>query len=348
MNSAFLLVFILFWSGLTLAFDGFAVRGVCKQYVSRNYPVVSGTITRSKVNTHHGSKGGTSYSADIEYKYLVDGQAFTGKKVRLGITSSSHASATGTVNAHPVGSSTQVYYNPANPQEALLTPGATGADFMMFLFLTPFNMVMLGLWLWLGGWMREHFFRPPAGGVKIINAGQSTRIRLPRFAAAAWGIGVTGGLGFVSIFAVGFSTNMEPPLSLALLVIAVAYAAGFFVYAWQRAKINSGIDDLVFDEFSQSLELPLTFGRTARVTAHITDIECLNVETIIHRSNKGGISYTYAPTLRLRGHSAVQKLADWSDKLKAEEFAAWLRQRLGGNIPAVATAPPAWTPSRDI
>ena len=42
------------------------------------------------------------------------------------------------------------------------------------------------------------------------------------------------------------------------------------------------------------------------------------------------ISYTYAPTLRVRGPQAgEQKLADWSDKVKADDFAAWLRPQRG-------------------
>jgi hypothetical protein len=37
------------------------------------------------------------------------------------------------------------------------------------------------------------------------------------------------------------------------------------------------------------------------VTAGIADIESLTVEKIEHRSDKGGIPHTYAPTLPLRG-----------------------------------------------
>jgi hypothetical protein len=52
------------------------------------------------------------------------------------------------------------------------------------------------------------------------------------------------------------------------------------------------------------------------------------VEKIAH--GRGGTIYTYAPTLRLRGAAAgEQKLADWQDKVKAEDFAQWLYQQLG-------------------
>ncbi len=92
---------------------------------------------------------------------------------------------------------------------------------------------------------------------------------------------------------------------------------------------------MLFNEASLSLELPLTFGRKARITACVADIESLCVEQIVHSSSKGGISYTYAPTLRLRGTDpAAQKIADWSDQQKADEFTGWLRRRLGAGTPA--------------
>jgi hypothetical protein len=158
--------------------------------------------------------------------------------------------------------------------------------------------------------------------------------------AIAWGLAATGALGFISIFAVGVATKMEPSIPVALSAIALVYAAGFAVYLGRQQKINSGVDDVIINESARRLELPLTFGRKERVGVNCADIACLSVEMIEHRGNKGGVSYTYAPTLRLRqADLAPQKLADWSDKLKADEFASWLRGRLGANIPATFTAP---------
>ena len=60
----------------------------------------------------------------------------------------------------------------------------------------------------------------------------------------------------------------------------------------------------------------------------------------MHRGSKGGVSYTYAPTLRLRGiEPACQKIADWSDAMKANAFADWLRQKLGGHVSVEPLAP---------
>jgi hypothetical protein len=140
----------------------------------------------------------------------------------------------------------------------------------------------------------------------------------------------TGGLGFVSLFIVGFGTQMQPSVPLALTVIAVVYLGGVGVGFWQWQKEQRGMDDLVINEGGHSLDLPQTFGRKERLTVNLADIEDFSVAQIVHRGSKGGVSYTYAPTLRLRGPQAgEQKLADWSDKVKADDFAAWLRPQLG-------------------
>ena len=91
---------------------------------------------------------------------------------------------------------------------------------------------------------------------------------------------------------------------------------------------QSGEDDLVLDETSATITLPKTFGRKERVQIDRGEIEQLTVETIEHRSSKGGVSYTYAPTLWMRSSRDGQKLADWSDRERAEAFVDWLRQKL--------------------
>jgi uncharacterized protein DUF3592 len=331
MNGVFLVIFTLFWSLMVSAFDGLMVHNAFKQYESGDYPFVTGTITRSEVTVQHGSKGGISYGVNINYRYEVGGQTFTGTRLRYNnVSSSNESAANDIVNAHPVGATVKVYYNPGDPQESLLFNGIMGGDFILVLFLTPFNAVVIGLWLWTGGWLRERLFRPVAGGMKIFTDGMFTRVRLPRYGAAGWGLMTTGGLGFIAIFIVGFGTQMQPSFAIIFSTIALVYLGGAGVFLWQWQKIGSGLDDLVINEAGRSLDLPQTFGRKERVTVNITDVGGLTVEQIMHCNSKGGVSYTYAPTLLLRGtESGGQKLAEWSDKLKADDFAEWLRKQLG-------------------
>ena len=223
-----------------------------------------------------------------------------------------------------------MFYSPRNPQDAVLSPGVEGSDLFEVLFSMPFNMVMLGMWTWLWGWLRERIFRPVAGGVRIITEGPRTNIRLPEYGAIVWCMVAVGGLSFVSVFILGFSSGFHPSFPAASVVLFGVAAAGAGAYWRQWRIIHSGDDDLILDEGARTIELPETCGRKNRMTSAFAGIENLTLEVIAHQGSKGGVSYTYAPTLWLRDRAAGgQKLADWSDKMKAEAFTDWLRQRLG-------------------
>jgi hypothetical protein len=330
MQYAFLTIFALFWSAIVLMFDGLMGHNMFKQFESRHYAVTAGKVIHSEVKTHRGSKGGTSYEAVINYRFELGGQSFFGSRLRYNKGSSSSLTANSIVDVRPVGATVQVFYDPENPHDSLLFPGLDGSDFMMVLFLTPFNAIMLGFWTWIGSWLRRRLFRQVAGGVKIISDTRFTRVQLPQYGAIVWGLATTGALAFVSVFVVGFSTNMQPSFPLSLSTLSVVYLAGVGVYLWQWLKIHSGIDDLVINHSARTLDLPQTYGRKQRMTVNIIDVLSLTVEKLMHYSNKGGTSYTYALTLHLAGpEPGEQKLADWPDKARADDFADWLRKQLG-------------------
>jgi hypothetical protein len=324
-----ILFFALFWTALVGAFDWMAGNTIVRQLASEKFPSAVGQITHSEVTVHHGK--GASYGVDLRYSYKVAGRTFTAQRYRYGeMASSDSAWARRAVAAHPVGSPATVFYNPRNPWDALLAPGLNGGDLMLPLFLTPFNIVMLGLWYGVGLTWRRLYPPPLAGGVKIIRDGFRTRARLPTFSALVAGLGTVALASFLGTFAVAIGGGFHPSLPWVAGVIATAYGAGIAAYAWQWRKINSGDDDLIIDEGARQLELPRTFQRKERITVGFSEITSLRVITCAHATSKGGTSYTYAPTLYPRGNEAQgEKLADWSDKAKAEAFTDWLRERLG-------------------
>jgi hypothetical protein len=324
-----MLIFSLFWSAVVLFMDGQIANDLFRQFNSSHYPSAVGTVTQSEAKVHKSSHGQTNYDTSINYRFDVGGRAFTGARLRFNPgTVPDKASANRLVAAHPAGSTVLVYYNPNDPMESVLMPGINGSDLMLFLFLTPFNAIMLGFWRWLGGWLRERLFRPPAGGVKIITDGRSTRVRLPEFGAVACGLVTVGALGFVSMLILAICTGMQPSTGLVLTVIALVYGAGAGVWLWRWRKISAGIDDLVINQAGRTLELPRTQGRHQRLSVGIAEIESLTVSTIEHIGSKGRHSYTYAPTLHFRGSQPDQQLEDWSDKVKAGDFTEWLRHQL--------------------
>jgi hypothetical protein len=234
MSKVLLGVLFCFWSALILTADGFVGWGIWHQFASRNYPAVSGEITHSELTRDHGSKGGTTYGVDIRYSYAIDGRSFDGTRYRYNAGASSDSTwARKAVASHPVGASIQVFYNPQNPQDALLSPGVDGADLMLVLFLMSFNLITLGLFTGLGVWFRGLIFKPVAGGVKIITDGPRTSVRLPEYGAIAWGLAVMGALSFLCIVVLVFSLGFHPPLWVASAVLLLVVTAGAGAYGWQ-------------------------------------------------------------------------------------------------------------------
>ncbi len=112
-------------AGLFLLWQGVKEHRACRE--SRNWPCVEGRITESAVQVtrrHHS----TSYSPQIAYTYSVAGQAYFSAAVTIGATRtfSSYAKAQTQTAKYPLGQTVSVYYDPQQPAEATLEPGATG------------------------------------------------------------------------------------------------------------------------------------------------------------------------------------------------------------------------------
>jgi hypothetical protein len=78
----------------------------------------------------------------------VAGQPYTGNRYRYGtIGHPSHASVERIVRRYPPGRQTKVYYNPADPADSVLQPGADGSDLLLVLFLAPWNLMVAVAWV---------------------------------------------------------------------------------------------------------------------------------------------------------------------------------------------------------
>ena len=118
-----------------LAFGGIGVFVIYKAYrtrqqadASQGWPAVRGELTDARVDRSTDSDGGASYIPRLRYTYQVSGTTFTGDKITFGFHQSygSEAKAQAVLQRYPVGSNAMVYYNPANPGEAVLERAAGG------------------------------------------------------------------------------------------------------------------------------------------------------------------------------------------------------------------------------
>ena len=124
---AFFLIFAV--GGIAFVLIGY--NSMQKAKAAKAWPTVEGRITASEVDSYwkrdRDSGSQRMHQAKIAYEYTVDGENYESTKISFMNTSSSMRSqAQAVVKKYPAGGTATIYYNPLNPQEAVLEPGATG------------------------------------------------------------------------------------------------------------------------------------------------------------------------------------------------------------------------------
>ena len=155
----------------------------------------------------------------------------------------------------------------------------------------------------------------------------TTRARLPRYQPLSLALVTAAGLSILAAIVIELAEI--PPVTASWCALLVLLLASGAVFLWQQQKITSGIQDLVINHGSHTVELPLTYKRRARLPLPFASIKAVALKKVAHQ-RRSGISYTYAPTLQLRDGSS-ECLTDLN-KRRAEAFAKWLREKL--NLPA--------------
>ncbi len=129
-----------------------------KARASVDWPSVQGEITESRVHSYRKSPGsGTSsskrkryYEAIVEYQYAVDGQSYTSDGVGMMDGSSTQRSrAERVVRRYPKRKTVTVFYDPAQPEIAVLAPGVSTGNY--FLLGGGALFALVGLIVAVGG-----------------------------------------------------------------------------------------------------------------------------------------------------------------------------------------------------
>lgn len=147
--------FIFFVVGVFILVAG--IRNRKKAEESAAWPSVQGKIIRSWIKTQEsedddGFKTITHFP-NWEYEYAASGTAYTSGTIGFGGTRGYHreAEAEDALNQYPLNSTVQVFYNPSNPEEAVLVTGTQGTMGMIILggiltFIMFAVIVGLGIW----------------------------------------------------------------------------------------------------------------------------------------------------------------------------------------------------------
>lgn len=303
----FLLVWLFVWTSVVLVFDGILSWALYQQLRAAAFPTADGVITKSGIKTTNSD--GPSHRLDVGYTYAVAGQRYTGTRY------SSTEIGTNTRAWHkvrdefPVGAQVRVAYNPDDPAESMLRPGFTGFHLTMVWFLTPFNVVMIGSWVYFA---RRH--RPAFGPASATRTATGWRVRLPDLGR----VGVFGvvllAVTFVGSFAWAFGCGFNPPVEYAgsSYVTAVAFAA--LLARWAARpwfEVN---------EVARVLRLPAELPFDAIREVVVTHEE--------KRDSDGDVTHHYHCDL-IRADAPPVRVATYSESEPAHALAAWLRERIG-------------------
>lgn len=325
MKLAFPIIFGLFWTAIVGAFDVMIGLNSYRALRAEGFATTMGSITHSQVAQHAGDDGPT-YGVDIRYEYSIDGRKLSGDTYRYTAGSSSDSDwAYEAVRQHEVGAQVLVHYDPDDPTDSVLRPGVDAGDLFLMLFMTPFNLVMGGLW-WYGGTLAWHWWNgTSATAVNAFRDRGTWHARLPDTPPIATGFVAAGIAAFVSLFVVAFTTGFHPSMPFILIVWALVIATGIGTGFWLWRKQNEGAFDVLIGD--RSIDLPATHGRERRETIERRAISGVAVQKVAHASSDGD-SHAYVVSLQRRGGEDA-KVGEWSDEESARQFAAWLSERLG-------------------
>jgi hypothetical protein len=122
---------------------------------TKTWPSVTGKVVEAEVSedVQVDSEGDRRrvFAPHVVYEYEVNGTPYRGDRIRAGIRSfiGSRRKVEQELALYPVGSPVRVYYNPANPAEAVLQPGTSSKAALVigivFLVITGMTACLLGV-----------------------------------------------------------------------------------------------------------------------------------------------------------------------------------------------------------
>ena len=319
-------VFGVIWTIMVGIADFLMVDAAIGEWRSQGFHETEGMIKRSEVVVQHGSgRRKTSHSFHVLYSYVVGDREYEGDRVRYGAWGT--GTATGAKAAaleHPVGSHTKVYYDPANPSDAVLFRGIEGDTLLPFIFLIPFNVIAVLLIGIPSTTFVRYLRKPTAGGIRIFQEGTKIRARLVTVPPIVVGLTALGASGFISMLIIGFGFGYLDSVAEMTTVGIVNLLVALGFYCWRLMKIRSGKEDLVIDESTMIASLPQTYGRKHPEQIVIKQIIAVSV---VERTRTRHKEQMRLYEVKFTGANNP-KISEFGSSLQAESFAKWLAQRL--------------------
>ncbi len=338
-------VWILGWSMVTLIFDGVLTYTLTMQLAAFSYDTTEGTIITSQVETGTDSDGDSTYAPQVNYAYDVQGVRYESDLRRYTtISTNNRESAEAMVAALPPGKLVPVYYRRSNPQHAVLVRGLEGMDLMMGLFLTPFNVIMLGSWWFAWSWLRPKDPDAIPYGVRVRDDGLTCRLTICQPSPLVAAAGAAAGAAFVMTFVVGFGQVVLPFFELAVM----GWIVVGLIAVWTYRVAKRSATELVIDSLSSRLEVRKISSVAPSQPVNFADIRTIELDVQETSTSDDEPRSKFLPVIVLH-KSPTTKMDDQStigdrvpiyplsDRAAAEWVLRFLQTKLRTNIDSSST-----------
>ena len=331
----FVILFITFWTMFVCLFDAYIAYGWYKTARAKSFATALGTVLESRVQSDSGGDT-THHSPFIRYEYTVAGARFESTRYRYAeIQSNNFDSAKRIVDAHPVGRQMTVYYNKDDPADSVLLVVPDGEMRMMPLFMTPFNLVMIGGWLTIGTLIARRRDPSRVAGLRTIDQpGGETIVNLD--VLPVWAPFFIGAIvvSFFSIFIVVLSLGAQPSLITLVVVWGASAAVGIAASAWYASRIASGRYRLVIDPVRRTISFPPCCD-SLHPEAAFASIDSIDLRTDLNRTTNGMphtqvvVNFKSDRSSRQESGGGEAVVSNWANKNDAILFRDYLAERLG-------------------
>lgn len=314
---------LLLWSLMVLALDGLLFVLIGKLVVAQWYPSVPGEITQS---AELKKEGGGKTTAAICFRYSVNDKEFIGDQLHfLNLRDASRvAEVQQTLQRFPLGQSVEVIYNPNDPNDSALDRSLNGMPLAFALFLTPFNLLLVGGWSWLA--------RRVNGTHSLPLRRDEDRWCLLPTNGQPWMVALTAA-GVVSLTLVlvvsigGWSDNRE----VMIAAWALLFGLSCWAYWHTRSLVQRETPVLVLDDALATVTWPPTVNAPefSIARSHLLAIE-LSDEHPPHGNDKAAL--TYSILLRFTGadgQSATRLAFQTTNSTEASSMMEWMEEWTG-------------------
>lgn len=127
------------------------LRSTLKATATNRWPSVEGRVLSSEVTSHRSLNSNgthtTIYTPKVVYEYAVSGQPYRGEQVSYSAVdgTSMGGFAEEIVSKYPAGSAVRVFYDPAQPGEAVLEHNGAGGNLALALIMGVVELILIGI-----------------------------------------------------------------------------------------------------------------------------------------------------------------------------------------------------------